>query len=127
MSDTLEWGRRATFVSAILELSPRLKELEGDFDLTDDELALILAVSPRTVARWYRGVTPEKRALRGLDALWELRIRAWELFSSREQMHGWLHAPSAYLGWLTPGEVLRAGRIDRVRADLDGLAGGIYQ
>lgn len=114
-------------MSAILEFVPRLEELQRDFEVNDDVLATILAVSPRTVARWHRGITPERRALQRLDLLWALRARVWEMFSNRDELLSWLHAPSAYLGWLTPAEVLRAGRIDRVRADLDGLAGGVYQ
>jgi hypothetical protein len=54
-------------------------------------------------------------------------LQLWELFSSRDQLLSWLNAPRAYLGWLTPAEVLRTGRIDCVRADLDGLAADIYQ
>jgi hypothetical protein len=109
------------------DLARQLRALQHDFELSSDALATILAVSPRTVARWRQGTTPAKRALQKLETLWGLRSRAWELFSDRDQNQRWFHAPSIYLGWLTPAEVLRTGRIDRVRADLDGLAGGIYQ
>ncbi len=111
----------------IVDLAPKIDELERDFQLSSDALATILGVNPRTVGRWHSGTTPDKQALRRLDALWSLRARAWEMFSNREEIVQWLHAQSAYLGWLTPAEVLRAGRIDRVCADLDGLAGGVYQ
>jgi len=111
----------------IVDLGPKIEELERDFQLSGDALALILEVNPRTVARWHTGTTPERRALRRLDALWSLRARAWDMFSNREEIVQWLHGQSAYLGWLTPAKVLRAGRIDRVHADLDGLAGGVYQ
>jgi hypothetical protein len=70
---------------------------------------------------------PGKRALQRLDALLALRLQLWELLSSRDQRLSWLNTPRAYLGWLTPAEVLRTGRIDCVRADLDGLAADIYQ
>jgi len=47
--------------------------------------------------------------------------------STDDEAREWLDSESMYLGWLTPAEVLRAGRIDRASADLSGLAGGIYQ
>ncbi len=37
-----------------------------------------------------------------------------------------MNSPSMYLGGFTPTDALKAGRIDRVHADLDGIAGGIY-
>lgn len=107
----------------IVDLAPKIEELERDFQLSSEALALILEVNPRTVARWHNGTTPERRALRRLDVRWSLRSRALEMFSNREEIWQWLHAQSAYLGWLTPAEVLRAGRIDRMHSDLDGLAG----
>jgi hypothetical protein len=105
---------------------PKIEELEQDFQLSGDALALILrsirAPLPVGILEPHRetGASPPGRTL-------ALRARAWELFSNREEIVQWLHAQSAYLGWLTPAEVLRAGRIDRVHADLDGLAGGVYQ
>ena len=44
---------------------------------------------------------------------------------SAEATHDWLRAPSQYLGGCTPIEAPKAGRVDRVKADLDGLAGGM--
>ena len=43
-----------------------------------------------------------------------------------EAVQEWLRASSRYLGGFTPEEALKAGRLDRVRADLDGLAAGVY-
>jgi hypothetical protein len=48
------------------------------------------------------------------------------MFGSAEAAHEWLRAGSLYPGGFTPEEALKAGRLDRVRADLDGLAAGVY-
>ncbi|HLH73202.1 MAG TPA: antitoxin Xre/MbcA/ParS toxin-binding domain-containing protein [Chloroflexota bacterium] len=48
------------------------------------------------------------------------------MFNTPEAVQEWLCAPSLYLGGFSPAEALKAGRLDRVRADLDGLAAGVY-
>jgi hypothetical protein len=55
-----------------------------------------------------------------------LRDRLLQMFGTREAVRDWLGARSRYLGGFTPTEALKAGRLDRVRADLDGLASGVY-
>jgi hypothetical protein len=62
-----------------------------------------------------------------LGELIALRDRLLGMFGTGEAVREWLGAESRYLGGLTPAEVLRAGRLDRVRADLDGLAAGVYE
>lgn len=113
---------------APFDIAPRLADLERDLGFSDEALAFVLGINPRTVNRWHRnGTLPRDRARRQLEELWALRTRMLEMFSGAEQAQEWLSAQSMYLGWLTPAEVLRTGRIDRVRADLDALAAGIYQ
>ena len=55
-----------------------------------------------------------------------LRDKLIEVLGSTNAVQEWLQAPSRYLGEFTPEDALKAGRPDRVRADLDGLVAGVY-
>jgi len=48
------------------------------------------------------------------------------MFETPDVTKDWLRTSSRYLGGFTPEEILRTGRLDRVRADLEGLAAGVY-
>jgi hypothetical protein len=56
-----------------------------------------------------------------------LRDHMVQMFGTSEAVQAWLRASSRYLGGFTPEEALNAGRPDRVRAGLDGLAAGVHR
>lgn len=60
------------------------------------------------------------------EELIQLDRRLRETFTVMDAARDWLRDPSRYLAGLTPLEVLRAGRIDRVEAALVALEAGIY-
>ncbi len=112
---------------ALLDLQPRIAELEKDLGISREILAQALEVNPRTVTRWHdEGRLPGGENRKRFNQMWDLREMLCAMFPNREVIHGWMNSPSMYLGGLTPTDALKAGRIDRVRADLDGIAGGIY-
>src|SRR5215212_285892 len=98
----------------VLETSPAraIEQIAAELGLTDRDLARILDADTRTLSRWRRGSHyPQTEARRRLGALLALERRLAEGFTTPQARHDWLHAPSRYLGGLTPVEVLRAGRI----------------
>lgn len=104
-----------------------IEGLEQDLGVSPDVIALALEVDRRTVERWRANQSvPQGRTRQRLRELLALRDRLLEMFGTREAARDWLSARSRYLGEFTPAEALKAGRLDRVRADLDGLAGGVY-
>lgn len=101
--------------------------LEQDLGVAVDTLAAALDVDRRTIERWRTNQTiPQGKTRERLTELLTLRDRLLQVMGNREAVHGWLRAASRYLGDFTPEEALKAGRLDRVAADLDGLIGGIY-
>ena len=111
----------------LLSCRPVVDDLQRDLGISIDTIALALAVDRRTVDRWRadqsvpQGKTRER--LGELIALRDLLVRA---FGTPETIHSWLRTQSRYLGGFTPEEILRAGRPDRVRADLEGMLAGVY-
>ena len=61
-----------------------------------------------------------------LNALPVLHTHLGATFEDMRDAREWLHDPSRYFGGLTPLEVLRVGRIDRVEADLEALDAGVF-
>jgi hypothetical protein len=112
---------------SILNYGPIVEELESDLGLSTVTLAQALEVDRRTIERWQgnRSV-PQGKTRERLAELIELRDYMVGLLGSADSARAWLKAESLYLGGFTPEEALKAGRMDRVRADLDGLAAGIY-
>jgi transcriptional regulator with XRE-family HTH domain len=114
--------------SARLEVAPHraLELLQADLDLTARDLAGALDVDRRTLDRWANGKShPQTEARVRLAALLGLRERLLASFGDPELAREWIHAPSLYLGALTPLEVLRAGRLDRVEANLEAFDAGV--
>lgn len=112
-----------------LEMSPRqaLDRLESDLGLTPEDLVGALDIDRRTLKRWLGGETyPQREARRRLVELLGLSQRLCESFDSPEGAREWLHAPSRYLGGITPAEALRSGRLDRVEAAFEALESGIF-
>lgn len=119
----------ANVASVLLDMTPHqiIEQLEGELSLTDDDLARILNASVRTVERWRAGrAYPQTEARHLLARLLGLRNHLRETFTTAAAIREWLRTPSRYLGYLTPLEALKAGRIDRVEAALEALDSGIF-
>lgn len=111
----------------ILSCGPLIDGVARDLGLSLDTIALAVHVDRRTVERWRsRGSMPQGKTRERLADLLELRDRLLRLFGTPELAQEWLRGESRYLGGFTPLEALKAGRVDRVRADLDGLTAGVY-
>ncbi len=112
-----------------LETTPEraVEALEEGLDLGGSELAGALGASIRTVERWRTGRTyPQHEARERLAELVALERRLGETFEGQESRREWLRSGNPYLGGLTPLEVLRAGRADRVQAALEALDSGVF-
>jgi uncharacterized protein (DUF2384 family) len=112
-----------------LDMAPgrAVERLEEDLDLSAGELSAALGTSARTIDRWRTGEThPQREARVRLAALLALDRRLQETFDTPDAARSWLRAGSPYLGGLTPVEVLRAGRPDRVEAALEALDSGVF-
>jgi uncharacterized protein (DUF2384 family) len=104
-----------------------VERLEEDLGLSVGELSAALGASARSIERWRDGGTHPQRGARGrLAALVALDRRLLGTFDGPEAARAWLRAPSPYLGGLTPVEVLRAGRPDRVEAAIEALESGVF-
>ena len=111
----------------ILNPGAIVRELERDLGVPAETIALALDVDRRTVERWRTNRrVPQGRTRDRLAELVSLRDQLLRVFGTRQAVHSWLVAESRHLGGLTPAEALRAGRLDRVRSDLEGLEAGIY-
>jgi uncharacterized protein (DUF2384 family) len=113
--------------SLVLSSGFVVEAIQRDLGLSIDTIAVALGVDRRTVERWRddRNV-PQGKTRERLRELAALRDLLMSLFETPETVQEWLRSPSRYLGGFTPEEILKAGRPDRVRADLEGLAAGIY-
>jgi len=111
----------------ILNCGPLIDELERDMSISLETIALAVDVDRRTVERWRANQSvPQGKTRERLAGLVALRDQLLRAFGTPELAQDWLRARSRYLGGFTPEEALKAGRVDRVRADLDGLAAGVY-
>ena len=111
----------------VLDCGPIIEGLERDLGISIETVALALDVDRRTVERWrVNQSVPQGKTRERLGELVALRDQLLGMFGTREAAQEWLRASSRYLGGFTPQEALRAGRLDRVRADLEGLAAGVY-
>jgi hypothetical protein len=117
------WMAEAT----VLDCGPLIDGLQRDLGVPIETLALALDVDRRTVERWRANQNvPQGRTRQRLGDLVALRDRLMQMFGTGEAARDWLLSRSRYLGGFTPAEALKAGRLDRVHADLDGLAAGVY-
>lgn len=111
----------------ILNCGPIIEELERDLGISPETIALALDVDRRTVERWrVNQSVPQGKTRERLGELMALRDYLLRMLGTPEAAQEWLGASSRYLGGFTPKEDLKAGRLDRVRADLEGLAAGVY-
>ena len=112
---------------SILNCRPIIEGLERDLGVSIETIALALNVDRRTVERWRANQSvPQGKTRERLGELVALRDQLVRMFDTPQVAQEWLRASSRYLGGFTPQEALKAGRLDRVRADLDGLAAGVY-
>jgi transcriptional regulator with XRE-family HTH domain len=103
-----------------------LVRFEREMGLTPAELADALGVSPRTVSRWRAGETlPQREARSRLATLDELRLHLNRTFEDGA-VPSWLRTPNRYLGGVTPFEMLRLGRFERVDAALVAIDAGFF-
>ncbi|MBA2533711.1 MAG: DUF2384 domain-containing protein [Rubrobacter sp.] len=112
-----------------LDMAPgrAVERLEAGIGLGRGELAGVLGASARTVERWRTGQTyPQHEARERLAGLIALERHLGETLDDTGAAGSWLRAGNPYLGGLTPLEVLRAGRSDRVRAALEALDSGVF-
>jgi hypothetical protein len=111
---------------ALLKVAPHraLAELETDLKLTSAVIASAMGVDKRAVARWQHSDIPNVQARRALGQLYELRERV--LYTFGDGAGDWMHTPNEYLGELSPEEVLKAGRIDRVLGAIEAFDSGVY-
>jgi hypothetical protein len=111
----------------VLSCRPIIAELTRDMGITVDTIALALDVDRRTVERWRADQSvPQGRTRERLGELVALRDQLVRMFETPVAIQEWLRTGSRYLGGFTPEEALKAGRLDRVQADLAGLAAGVF-
>ena len=103
-----------------------VNQFERELGLTTAELASALGVSTRSVNRWRAGETiPQREARAKLAELTELRDHMFRTFED-EAVSVWLRSPNHYLSNVTPAEMLRLGRFERVEAALEVIDSGIF-
>ena len=113
--------------ASILDCGRIIEGLERDLGISLETIAQALDVDRRTVERWRANQSvPQGRTRQRLAEFVGLRDRLLRMFGTEQAAQEWLRASSLYLGGFTPQEALKAGRLDRVSADLDGLAAGVY-
>lgn len=102
--------------------------MESELGLSPRDIAGALGLDQRTVERWSRpgGPYPQRAARQRLADLLNLSHRLRESFVDANDAREWLRSPSRFLGGLTPTEVIRAGRADRVEAALEAIDSGIF-
>ena len=112
-----------------LDTTPRqaIERLEHDLGLTPQDLCGALDISRRTLERWRNGEAyPQRESRERLAELIELNESLQDTFTGIEYVRTWMHSEARYLGWATPAEMVRLGRVDRARANLAVLEHGIY-
>lgn len=110
----------------VADLAKRLRNVSHRVGLDQADLARVLEMNPRTIARWLgRESQPRPQA----------RERLLELIAVLEQLsgvlkpdaaHDWLFTPNPVLDHHKPVELLRAGDCRRVLGVIDGLAEGVF-
>lgn len=115
--------------TALLEMTPRqaLEMLEKEIGIPEEELAQALNSNRRTLQRWRSGTAhPQQLARQRLAELIRLQQLVRETFKGKDAVRRWFHAPSRYLGGITPAEAVRVGRLERVEAALEALHSGAF-
>ena len=109
----------------ILDL--KIDELSENLGITVEILVSAIGVSARSVERWRTGDSfPQHDARERIERLRALKVQLYDTFATADAVHAWMRTNNRYLSGLSPIEVLRAGRIDRIEAALEVLASGIF-
>jgi putative toxin-antitoxin system antitoxin component (TIGR02293 family) len=103
-------------------------KLQRQLGLSSGELAAPIGVSARTLERWRSGiyVVPQGETKRRLQNLFDLQQQLHDVIADDSETREWLSTRRAFLGNLTPIEVIRAGRADRVQELLTSIEHGIH-
>lgn len=111
---------------AVIDIAAQVARLEAVLGVSGPQLARVLGVHPRSVDRWLDGDIPQRH--NGRERLEQLVTLTHALVSlvGEECVQPWLTADNAYLGGLTPKEVLLVGRMDRINAALEALRSGAF-
>src|SRR4051812_27290572 len=122
--EPFKWMRVGFVVSAAspaLGMTPAqaVELLDADLGLSIKDLQVLLDTDPRNIRAWIaEQAYPQREARRRLAELLQLDRHLREAFTAMEGARDWLRDPSRYLAGLTPLDVLRVGRVDRVEAAL---------
>jgi len=107
-------------------IADAIASLERDLGLTSAELAGGLGVTTRTLDRWRKGESlPQREARDRLAALEQVREQAYETLIA-DEVRRWMRSSLPVLSGLTPSDVIRVGRADRVHHVLGAIEHGIY-
>lgn len=107
-------------------IADTIESLGRDLGLTSAELAGGLGVTTRTLDRWRKGESlPQREARERLRAFTEMRDHAVDVFVA-DDAREWIRTPLPIFRGMTPAELLRAGRLDRVDHVLGAIEHGIF-
>jgi len=108
------------------DVSDLLRSMKEDFGVTEEGLAEILRVSPRSVKRWiHRDAKPQPDFLCVIERVALLRDQMLKTLK-KEAIPKYLQARNQALGRMRPVELLATGKIARVEADLASLEAGVF-
>lgn len=107
-------------------IADAIAALERDLGLTSTELAGGLGVTTRTLDRWRKGESlPQRDARERLGALVSVRDHAYETLLA-DEVGRWIRSSLPVLAGLSPADLIRSGRADRVDHVLGAIEHGIY-
>ena len=114
-------------LSLLVTPGQAVRVLQSHLGLSAADLQMVLETSPKYIERWASDQAyPQTKARQRLAELMAFHDHLEVMFREWEGARDWLRAPSRYLAGLTPLEVIRAGRADRVREALMALSAGVY-
>jgi len=111
----------------VIDVGDAIRGLTSDLGIDNRVLAGAMHADESAVKRWLASAHyPQRDSRSRLDALIALRDHVMDTFDGPEAAKTWMHTDNRYLGWLSPENVLLAGRIDRVEAALIVLDAGMF-
>lgn len=111
----------------VIDVRDTILSLMNDLGVDNRAVAGALHADESAVKRWLAGAHyPQRDSRARLDTLIALRDHVMDTFDESEAVRAWMHTDNRYLGWLSPANVLLAGRIDRVEAALAVLDAGMF-
>lgn len=112
-----------------IDITPRqaIEQLEHNLGLTPDDLCGALNISRRTLERWRSGEAyPQRESREKLVELMAFEEHVRDMFTGLEYVRLWMHTEARYLGWITPAEAVRLGKVDRANSAIGALEHGIF-